>query len=258
MGIGRTTSFIFSSSPYLTMKSLGSRGSGSVITYLNFQTRELTAEQTSTNLKDRYKESKLNSSKTISRHHNQLRTEIEGQNKNKNRMSDVISVISMDIKRRIVSPPACTVIFLVIATGIVLKEKIEEEVRGEEEQEEEMSLLLDKEDNLQKEGNIPLIQKEKERKRETKVIGLETTVLASQDQTQRDPADLSQDLVQKQNKTHLQEERSQKEVEDQTKTEEDTTRVTIIKVIELLLLTTTGGLAEKQIPHPSSIACFLR
>merc|ERR1711954_267545 len=111
MGIGRTTSFIFSSSPYLTMKSLGSRGSGSVITYLNFQTRELTAEQTSTNLKDKYKELKLNSSKTISQHHNPLRTEIEGQNKRKNRKSDVISVISMGIQRRTANPHAGTVIF---------------------------------------------------------------------------------------------------------------------------------------------------
>merc|ERR1712081_131084 len=59
--------------------------------------------------------------------------------------ADVISAISMDIQRRIASPPAGTVIFLVITTGIILKEKIEEEVRVEEEQEEEMSLLLDKE-----------------------------------------------------------------------------------------------------------------
>ena len=155
----------------------------------------------------------------------------------------------MDIQKRIVSPPAGTVIFLDIAIGIVLKEKIEEEVKAEEEQEEEMTLLLDKEDSHLKEGNIPLIQKEKERKRETKVIGLEMTVLASQDQTQTDPADLSQDLDQKQNKTHLQEERSQREVEDQTETEEDTTRVTIIKMIELLQLTTIGGLAGKPILH---------
>merc|ERR1711942_568377 len=97
--------------------------------------------------KDKYKESKLNSCKTISQHHNQLRTEIEGQNKKKNRKSDVISAISMDIQRRIASPPAGTVIFLVIATGIILKEKIEEEVRVEQEQEEEMNLLLNKEDS---------------------------------------------------------------------------------------------------------------
>merc|ERR1712112_628917 len=118
-----------------------------------------TAEQTSTNMKHRYKESKLNSGKTISQHHNQLRTEIEGQNKRKNRKSDVISAISMYIQRRIASPPAGTVIFLVIATGIVLKEKIEEEVRAEEEQEEETSLLLDREDSHQKEGNVPLLPK---------------------------------------------------------------------------------------------------
>merc|ERR1712081_160856 len=62
----------------------------------------------------------------------------------KNRKSDVISVISMDIQRRTASPHAGTVIFLAIAIDIVLKEKIEEEVRAEEEQEEEMSLLLDK------------------------------------------------------------------------------------------------------------------
>merc|ERR1711954_263545 len=134
---------------------------GSVITYLNFQTRELTAEQTSTNLKDRYKESKLNSGKIISRHHNQLRTEIEGQSKKKSRKSDVISVISMDIQRRIASPPAGTVIFQAIATEIVLKENIEEEVKAEEEQEEEMNLLLGKEDSHLKEESIPLIQKEK-------------------------------------------------------------------------------------------------
>merc|ERR1711954_370380 len=96
------------------------------------------------------------------------RTEIEGQNKKKNKKSDVISVISMDIQRRIASPPAGTVIFLAMTIEIVLKEKIEEEVKAEEEQEEEMNPLLDKEDNHLKEGNIPLIQKEKERKKEKK------------------------------------------------------------------------------------------
>merc|ERR1712081_146881 len=117
----------------------------------------------SSNLKDKYKESKLNSGKTKSQHSNQLRIEIEGQNRKKNRKSDVISVISMDIQRRIASPPAGTVIFLAIAIEIVLKEKIEEEVRAEEDQEEEMSLLLDKEDSHPKEGNIPLTQKKKKK-----------------------------------------------------------------------------------------------
>ena len=58
------------------------------------------------------------------------------------------------------------------------------------------------------------------------------TVLANQDQTQTYPADPSQDLDQKQSQTLLQEERNQREVEDQTETEEDTTKVTIIKMIE--------------------------
>merc|ERR1711954_404748 len=115
--------------------------------------------QSSTILKDRYKEWKLNSGKTISQHHNRLRTEIEGQNKRKNRKSDVISVISMDIQRVTASPHAGTVIFLAIAIEIVLKEKIEVEVRAEEEQEEEMNPLLDKEDSHLKEGNIPRIRK---------------------------------------------------------------------------------------------------
>ena len=52
----------------------------------------------------------------------------------------------------------------VTETWIARREKIEEEVRVEEEQEEEMSLLLDKEDNPQKEGNIPLIQKKRKGK----------------------------------------------------------------------------------------------
>ena len=69
----------------------------------------------------------------------------------------------MDIQKRIVSPPAGTVIFLDIAIGIVLKEKIEAEAKAEEEQEEEMTLLLDKEDSHLKEENIPLIQKERKK-----------------------------------------------------------------------------------------------
>ena len=118
--------------------------------------------------------------------------------------------------------------------------------------------ILVKGDNHQKEGDIHLIQKEKARRRETETTGQETTVQVSQVQTKTGPVDLGQDLIlaQKQNKTLLQEEKSQKEVEDQIKTEEDTTRVTIIKVIELLLLTTTGGLAEKPIPHPLSMLSY--
>merc|ERR1712112_574328 len=98
-------------------------------------------------------------------HHNQLRTEIEGQNKKKNRNSDVISVTSMDIQKRIASPPAGSVIFLAIAIEIVLKEKIEEEVRVEEEQEEEMSLLLNKKESHLKKEKTPLSKKKKKKKK---------------------------------------------------------------------------------------------
>merc|ERR1712081_126388 len=149
-----------------------------------------------------------NLAKTTNQHHNQLKTEIEGQNKKKNRKPNVGSVINMVTQRRTASHHAGIVIFQDITIEIVLKGKIEAEAKAEEEQEEEMTLLLDKEDSHLKEENIPLIQKEKEKRREAKTIGLEMTVLASQDQTQTDPADLSQDLDQKQSKTHLQEKRS--------------------------------------------------
>ena len=140
----------------------------------------------------------------------------------------------MVIQRSNASRPAGTVISLVIATEIVQREKTEEEVRVEEEEEEEMSLILVKEDSHQKEGDIPLIQREKERRREIETIGLETTVLVSQVQRRTGPADLGQDLIlaQKQNKTLHQGEKSQKEVEDQTETKADTIRGITIRVIE--------------------------
>ena len=96
-----------------------------------------------------------------------------------------------------------------------------------------MSPTLGKEDNHLKEGDnlqdILHIQKEKARRRETETIGRGTTVQMSQVQTMTDLVDLGQDLIltQKQNKTLHQEEKSQKEVEDQTETKADT-----IKVIE--------------------------
>merc|ERR1712081_167087 len=159
-----------------------------------------------------------NFAKTTNQHQSQLKTEIEGQNKKKNRKPDVVSVINMITQRRTASHHAGIVIFHDIAIEIVLKGKIEAEAKAEEEQEEEMTLLLNKEDSHLKEENIPLIQKEKERRREAKTIGLEMTVLASQDQTQTDPPDLSQDLDQKQSHTLLQEDRNRREVEDQTET----------------------------------------
>ena len=118
-----------------------------------------------------------------------------------------------------------------IETGIVRREKTEEEVRVEEEEEEEMSLILVKEDSHQKEGDIPLIQKEKERRKEVKTTERETTVLTNLSLIQIDQADPNQDLNLKQNQTPLQEERNQRKMEDQTETEEDITKVTITRMI---------------------------
>ena len=174
----------------------------------------------------------------------------------KNRKPDVVSVINMVTQRRTASHHAGIVIFQDIAIEIVLKGKIEAEAKAEEEQEEEMILILGKEDSHLKEESILPIQKEKETKKEIKAIGQEMIVLASQDHTQTGQADLSQDLNQKQSKTHLQEERNRREVEDQTETEEDTTRVTIIKMIELLQLTKIVGLAAKPILHLLSMSNF--
>merc|ERR1711954_62473 len=154
-------------------KYLGNRGSGYVITYLNFQTREPTQEQTSTNLKDRFKESKRSSGKTISQHHNQLRIEIERQSRKKNKKSDVTSVINMDIQKRIVSPPAGTVIFLDIAIGIVLKGKIEEEAKAEEEQEEEMTTSQQRGQSSKRRKHSPYPRRKGKKKGNKKVIGLE-------------------------------------------------------------------------------------
>ena len=128
----------------------------------------------------------------------------------RNKKLDVEYVTNMDTQKKTVSHHAGIANFQDIAIEIVLKEGREEEAKAEEEKEEETTHLLDKEDSHLKEENIPLIQKEKERRREAKTIGLEMTVLANQDQTQTDPADLSQDFAQKQSKTHLQEKRRQK------------------------------------------------
>ena len=248
---GKIISFIYSSNICLIVKSSENRKSGSRITFQNYQTGVLTQELTWQNLKGRSSGLRRSFAKITNQPLSQPTTETVGLSRMKNKKLGVEYVTSMDTQKKTVSHHAGIANFQDIAIEIVLKGKIEEEAKAEEEQEEEMTQLLDKEDSHLKEENIPLIQKEKERKRETKVIGLEMTVLASQDQTQIDPADLSQDQVQTQNKTHLQEERSQKEVEDQTKTEEDTTRVTIIKMIELLLLTTTEDWQKSKSHTPS-------
>ena len=131
----------------------------------------------------------------------------------------------MVIQRSNASHPAGTVISLVIPTEIVPREKTEEEVRVEEE--EEISPTLGKEDSHLKEGDIRHIQKEKARRRETEATGLEMTVQVSKVQTKTGPVGLGHDLIlaQRQNKTLHQEEKSQKGVEDQTETKADTIRV---------------------------------
>ena len=113
-----------------------------------------------------------------------------------------------------------------IKTGIVRKEKTEEEVKVEEEEEEGMIPNLVRGDN-QREGEIHLMRKEKATRRETKITGLEMTVQVSQVQTRIDQVSQDQDLIlaQRERKTLHQEEKSQKEVEDPTK-------VDTIKMIE--------------------------
>ena len=149
----------------------------------------------------------------------------------RNKKLDVEYVTNMDTQKKTVSHHAGIANFQDIAIEIVLKGKIEAEAKAEEEQEEEMTLLLDKEDSHLKEENIPLIQKEKERRKEVKTTERETTVPTNQSLIQIDQADPNQDLNLKQNQTPLQEERNQRKMEDQTETEEDTIRKTIITTI---------------------------
>ena len=89
-----------------------------------------------------------------------------------------------------------------------------------------MIQILVKGDN-KKEGEIHLMRKEKATRRETKITGLEMTVQVSQVQTKTDQVSQDQDLIlaRRERKTLHQEEKSRKEVEDQTK-------VDTIKMIE--------------------------
>merc|ERR1711954_233112 len=139
--------------------------------------------------------------------------------------------MGMVTQKKIVSHHATIVNNQDIVTEIVLKEVTEEEAKAEEEKKEEITHHLDKEDSHPKEEIIPHIQKEKERRKEVKTTERETTVPTNQSLIQIDQADHNQDLNLKQNQTLLQEERNQRKMEDQTETEEDTTRVTIITTI---------------------------
>ena len=149
----------------------------------------------------------------------------------RNKKLDVNYVTNMDTQKKTVSHHAGIANFQDIAIEIVLKEGREEEAKAEEEKKEELTHHPDKGDSPQKEETIPHIQKEKERRKEVKTIDRETIVPTNQSLIQIDQAGHNQDLNLKQNKTLLQEERNRKNMEDPTKTEEDTTRKTIITTI---------------------------
>merc|ERR1711954_495525 len=127
----------------------------------------------------------------------------------KNKKLVVEYVTSMDTQKKTVSHHAGIANFQDITIEIVLKEVTEEDAKAEEEKEEETTQHLDKEDSHPKEENIPLIQKEKERRKEVKTTEREMTVLTNQSLIQTDQADPNQDLNLKQNQTTLQEERNQ-------------------------------------------------
>ena len=97
----------------------------------------------------------------------------------KNKKLGVEYVTSMDTQKKTVSHHAGIANFQDIVIEIVLKGEREEEAKAEKEKEEEITQLLDKEDSHLKEENIPLIQKEKERRKEVKTIELEITVLTN-------------------------------------------------------------------------------
>ena len=179
------------------------------------------------NLKGRSSKLKRSFAKTTNQLISQTTTETVELNRMKNKKLGVAFVTSLATQKKIVNHHATIVNNQDIVTEIVLKEVTEEEAKAEEEKKEELTHHPVKGDSHPKEETIPHIQKEKERRKEVKTIEPEMTVLANQDQTQTEPATPSQDLNLKQSQTLLQEERNQRKVEDQTETEEDTTRVTI-------------------------------
>ena len=231
------------------MKSSENRKSGSQITFQNYRTGVLTQELTWQNLKGRSSGLKRSFAKITNQPISQPTTETVELSRMKNKKLGVEYVTSMVTQKKIVSHHATIVNNQDIVTEIVLKEVTEEEAKAEEEKKEELTHHPDKGDSPQKEETIPHIQKEKEKRKEVKIIDRETIVQTNQSLIQIDQADHNQDLNLKQNKTLLQEERNQKGMEDQIETEEDTTRVTTIKMIEFLLLTTIVGLAAKPILH---------
>ena len=183
------------------------------------------------NLKGRSSVLKRNFAKITNQLISQTTAETVELNRMKNKKLDVASVTSLATQKKIVNHHATIVNNQDIVTEIVLKEVTEEEAKAEEEKKEELTHHPDKGDSHPKEETIPHIQKEKERRKEVKIIDRETIVPTNQSLIQIDQAGHNQDLNLKQNKTLLQEERNRKNMEDQTETEEDTTRKTIITTI---------------------------
>ena len=213
------------------MKFSENKKNGYQITFQSYLTKVLIQELTLQNLKGRSSVLKRNFAKITNQLISQTTAETVELNRMKNKKLDVASVTSLATQKKIVNHPATIVNNQDIVTEIVLKEVTEEEAKAEEEKKEELTHHPDKGDSPQKEETIPHIQKEKEKRKEVKIIDRETIVQTNQSLIQIDQADHNQDLNLKQNKTLPQEERNQRNMEDPTKTEEDTTRKTIITTI---------------------------
>merc|ERR1712081_123108 len=205
------------------VKSFGNRKNGYQITFQNYPTKGLTQELTLQNLKGRSSGLKRSFAKTTNQLISQTTTETVELSRMKNKKLGVTFVTSMATQKKIINHHATIVNNQDIVTEIVLKEVTEEEAKAEEEKKEELTRPPVKGDSHPKEETIPHIQKEKERRKEVKIIGQETIVPTNQSLIQIDQADHNQDLNLKQNKTLPQEERNRKNIEDPTKTEEDTT-----------------------------------
>merc|ERR1711954_390859 len=115
-------------------------------------------------------------------------------NRMKNKKLDVAFVTSLATQKKIVNHLATIVNNQDIVTEIVLGKVTEEEAKAEEEKKEELTHHPDKGDSPQKEETIPHIQKEKEKRKEVKIIDPETIVQTNQSLIQIDQADHNQDL----------------------------------------------------------------
>ena len=214
------------------MKPSENKKNGYQITFQSYLTKVLIQELTLQNLKGRSSVLKRNFDKITNQLISQTTAETVELNRMKNKKLGVAFVTSLATQKKIVNHHATIVNNQDIVTEIVLREVTEEEAKAEEEKKEELTHHPDKGDSHPKEEIIPHIQKEKERRKEVKIIDREMIVQTNQSLIQIDLVDHSQDLNLKQNKTLPQEERNRRNMEDPTKTEEDTTRKTTITTLE--------------------------